>query len=735
MSAGSGSDHLFVSYRSSEAEFALRLASELARKGAKIWMDRLEGIEAGDDWVSALQQALNHAAGLIPIISPDYVVSTYCRRELNRADQLDLPIYPVLLFPVDPRDWPLEIQEKQYLDFTEWRDDRIFARRLSELFELLVATSHDQIALPPDPQKQYLISLIAELESARGVLQYVDLDSDYRQPPIEDEWGFSHLTDRPDMDRAVPDREPALPIGQIAAQHPKVVVLGAPGSGKTTTLRRLALNTARRRLDAPRLAPLPIVRYLGRWASDISWPDFLSGGGWPFTNHPKEMLRSGDAVLFLDGLNELGAAHLRERITELKDWLRTDGAEARVVLSCRLSNYRDELVLDNVPIARIEPLEPAQIATFCDAYLGPLAPKFLSQIGGSDVAAAKEPSRSIDLLAANPYMLSALIYLFDHSDDELPRNAGQLFQKLTRALWERERQRNTAGWRATVELETILADVAYSMIKGRAPTYVPAADVADLISAEFADATASAQIAGITDSEFYFSHQLMLEYYAALKMASIGIENFLDRPRRSRRYQWKHESVWDHVHAAFVGLVDQSDLEIEKVAQNNPNILGIWAANIDRGSYPLYERLLDALLGCLESDEWDIRMGAAEALGNLGDPIAVPALTELLDDPYSYDDGGNYDWKTIYPVRATAIRALDEIADPRAVPALIGALNNAENHWLVSIIGRAKLNAAQRAIIALNRFGTTEANNAISSATLRAEIEGLRKLGYRITSA
>ena len=81
----------------------------------------------------------------------------------------------------------------------------------------------------------------------------VDLDSDYRQPPIEDEWGFSHLTDRPDMDRAVPDREPALPIGQIAAQHPKVVVLGAPGSGKTTTLRRLALNTARRRLDAPRL--------------------------------------------------------------------------------------------------------------------------------------------------------------------------------------------------------------------------------------------------------------------------------------------------------------------------------------------------------------------------------------------------------------------------------------------------------------------------------------------------
>ena len=224
----------------------------------------------------------------------------------------------------------------------------------------------------------------------------------------------------------------------------------------------------------------------------------------------------------------------------------------------------------------------------------------------------------------------------------------------------------------------------------------------------------------------------MLEYYAALKMASIGIENFLDRPRRSKQYQWKHESVWDHVYAAFVGLVDQSDLEIEKVAQNNPNILGIWAANIDRGSDPLYERLLDALLGCLESDEWDIRMGAAEALGNLGDPIAVPALTELLDDPYSYDDGGNYDWKTIYPVRATAIRALDEIADPRAVPALIGALNNAENHWLVSIIGRAKLNAAQRAIIALNRFGTTEANNAISSATLRAESE-LRKLGYRIS--
>src|SRR5688572_14957658 len=90
--------HIFISYRSIESDFALRLAADLKNAGLNIWLDRLDaGINAGDDWIQVLQDALDECSAVIAILSPDYVVSKYCRRELKRADVLGRPVYPVLL--------------------------------------------------------------------------------------------------------------------------------------------------------------------------------------------------------------------------------------------------------------------------------------------------------------------------------------------------------------------------------------------------------------------------------------------------------------------------------------------------------------------------------------------------------------------------------------------------------------------------------------------------------------
>jgi len=76
---------------------------------------------------------------------------------------------------------------------------------------------------------------------------------------------------------------------------------------------------------------------------------------------------------------------------------------------------------------------------------------------------------------------------------------------------------------------------------------------------------------------------------------------------------------------------------------------------------------VEPLLSALKDDDWRVRVGAARALGRIGDSRAVePLLGALKDD----------DWR----VRVGAATALGRIGDSRAVEPLIGALKDPEVH-------------------------------------------------------
>ncbi len=73
-----------------------------------------------------------------------------------------------------------------------------------------------------------------------------------------------------------------------------------------------------------------------------------------------------------------------------------------------------------------------------------------------------------------------------------------------------------------------------------------------------------------------------------------------------------------------------------------------------------------ALIEKLKDEDARMRVGAAEALGRIGDASAVPDLIETL---------GDEDWN----VRENAVFALGSIGDASAVPALIEALKHKES--------------------------------------------------------
>jgi len=100
---------------------------------------------------------------------------------------------------------------------------------------------------------------------------------------------------------------------------------------------------------------------------------------------------------------------------------------------------------------------------------------------------------------------------------------------------------------------------------------------------------------------------------------------------------------------------------------------------------------VEPLLGVLKDDDWRLRVGAARALGRIGDSRAVePLLGALKDD----------DWH----VRIAAATALGRIGDSRAVEPLIGALKDPEGH------------VRQSAAMALGQLGDSCAIEPIKAA-------------------
>jgi hypothetical protein len=130
------SGYIFLSYRRLEVALATKLTTDLKALGIYIWMDTLE-IRPADDWADALAKGVDDCTAMIALISPEYLKSAYCCRELHRADRLHRVIFPLLLSPIDTLNLPLELERTQYLDFSDWQTETRYAEELCKLVEAI----------------------------------------------------------------------------------------------------------------------------------------------------------------------------------------------------------------------------------------------------------------------------------------------------------------------------------------------------------------------------------------------------------------------------------------------------------------------------------------------------------------------------------------------------------------------------------------------------------------------
>lgn len=465
------------------------------------------------------------------------------------------------------------------------------------------------------------------------------------------------------LDKVLADRDEAA-----------LVLLGAPGTGKSTLLRRLELDTAIAGLQGDE-KPITFFASLSQYpgGEPADWLTDLWHARYPALPDLGTMLAEGRMLLLLDGLNEMphdSPATFRSQVQRWRNFLSQQVAARpgnRAVLSCRTLDYSAPISGPQmrVPQLRIEPLSEAQIRLFLHAHNPACAEALWAALAGS----------SLRSVFRTPFVLRLLVEQVD-ADGEVPQGRAALFTGLVRRALARELERNSdqlasevlltardrrrmtqlAAWASPFALPEDgllfgrLAELAlqFQLLGGAAggAPRLPYEAARALIEDAHADEVLAAGAAlGLVEEDLFtdeigYTHQLFQEYFAARVFARNPEFGYL-------RSAWQSDDVsppleetlvtlgsgdslpglpstgWEEVGRLAAAMAPHPGDFLVALATVNLPLAGVVAADAEVGiGTARCDDLRQRLVARLGDDAADLRarIAAGLALGVLGDP-------------------------------------------------------------------------------------------------------------------
>ncbi|MFF4265033.1 NACHT domain-containing protein [Streptomyces virginiae] len=246
-----------------------------------------------------------------------------------------------------------------------------------------------------------------------------------------------------DRAEALPAAPYSLPADRLLDEHPRVLLRGEAGSGKTTLIQWLAVSAAR----DPGAGTVPFVlplRTLTRHGERLPAPrDFLAGS--PLAGEAPDgwegrVLRDGRALLLVDGIDEIPATE-RDRA---RDWLADLIAACpgnRWLVTSRPSAVRpDWLAAVDFSEVTLTPMTRANVRAFIERWhtaADHTPPEYRDQLLD---AVARKPD--LARLATNPLLCGMICALHRERRGFLPTGRKELYAAaLSMLLRRRDRER------------------------------------------------------------------------------------------------------------------------------------------------------------------------------------------------------------------------------------------------------------------------------------------------------
>jgi formylglycine-generating enzyme required for sulfatase activity len=315
---------------------------------------------------------------------------------------------------------------------------------------------------------------------------YIDLDTTETEEIAEK--GKEKAGPEPGLRLRPGEETRPLAALKAVARSKKLVLLGAPGAGKSTFVKKICGWLAHTQLDGieppPGISPtlIPVILTLRDLSQALRVKGFEDKGSGeqkkillaafkaqlgeelarldahPYLDSLLETIRKGKCLLVLDGLDEV-PYDLRLRIRQFVGVLNETYAPERLIVTCRIRSYSGSTEIPGLERYTLAPFNQEKIDHFVQAWYNAFKQHYTTEqikFRKEDLTRAALAGDLVEM-ASNPMLLTVMAII--HQEDvHLPPEKVKLYQRAVEILLRRWQKQKTGELSPSSQLEAFLKD-------------------------------------------------------------------------------------------------------------------------------------------------------------------------------------------------------------------------------------------------------------------------------------